>query len=174
MTGAGLALLRARGADGVPHPGGTLGAHLARVAERLASYGAPEDVCAAGACHAAYGTDGFDRALLGPDERPVLRAAIGAAAEALVHDYGRCDRAATYPGLRGDPVRLVDRRTGRATLVDRADLRGFALLTVANELDVLEHGPPGPDDHRAVAALVDKLDDLLPPVARADAGRVLG
>jgi hypothetical protein len=52
-------LLRARGAGGLPHPGGTLLEHLSRVRAQLAAWGAAPAVQLAGLCHAAYGTDGF-------------------------------------------------------------------------------------------------------------------
>ncbi|SFU09423.1 hypothetical protein SAMN05660657_05620 [Geodermatophilus amargosae] len=57
-------LLRARGADTIDHPGGTLGTHLERVQRRLAGLGAPPVLQLAGRAHAVYGTDGFDVALL--------------------------------------------------------------------------------------------------------------
>jgi hypothetical protein len=56
--------LRARGAETVAHPGGTLYAHLGRVHDRLAALGHPPQVALAGLAHAAYGTDGFDLTLL--------------------------------------------------------------------------------------------------------------
>lgn len=88
---AGEALLRTRGADSIDHPGGTLLAHLVRVASLLAEWGADDDVQLAGLCHAAYGTDGFGVALLGLDERALVIEAIGQNAEALVY----CTPAAT-------------------------------------------------------------------------------
>src|SRR5439155_15736430 len=91
------AFLRERGADRMPHPGGTLYQHVVRVAGLLAEWGADTDLQLAGLCHACYGTDGFAPALLRPDERPVLADLIGGRAEALVDLYGSCDRAAVYP-----------------------------------------------------------------------------
>ena len=52
-------LLVERGADDLDHPGGTLGAHLRRVAARLVDHGVDETTRRAGLWHAAYGTDGF-------------------------------------------------------------------------------------------------------------------
>jgi (p)ppGpp synthase/HD superfamily hydrolase len=77
--------LLARGAGQLAHPGGTLHAHLNRVAALLAEWGADEDLQVAGLCHASYGTDGFGQALLTLDERPVLRALAGARVESLVY-----------------------------------------------------------------------------------------
>jgi hypothetical protein len=135
-------LLRAHGADAIPHPGGTLLAHLDRVHATLVAWHLPPDVCLAGLCHAAYGTDGFATALLDLADRAVLAAAIGPAAERLVHFYGSCDRDRTYPLLAGPaPVAWRDRWTGETTFPSDAELRAFLSITVANELDVIDHNP---------------------------------
>jgi hypothetical protein len=171
VTAPGSALLRARGAADVPHPGGTLDAHLGRVADLLARFGASEVARAAGACHAAYGTDGFPRALLALDERHRLRDAIGPAAEGLVYRYCSCDRAATHHCLGADPVPFADRFTGETVPVVREELRDFAVLTVANEVDVTAHAGLLPADRRALRALTRSVADLLPDAARIAADR---
>lgn len=126
------------GADTIDHPGGTLLAHLVRVADQLAAWDAAADVVLAGLCHATYGTAGFATALLPVDRRAELVDVIGPAAEAMVYLYAGCDRAATYPLLGGTgPVDLVDRFTGPARSVEPGELRVFMEITVANELDVL-------------------------------------
>src|SRR4051794_18553059 len=102
-----------RGATTLPHPGGTLGAHLQRVGDRLEGYSVGPDVVDAGRCHAAYGTDGFPTALVGLDERDLLRHRIGERAEQLVHEYCSCDRARTYPGIGEAEPTLHDRWTDR-------------------------------------------------------------
>jgi hypothetical protein len=172
-TDPGLLLLLDRGAGELAHPGGTLGAHLRRVGDRLAAHGVDEDVRRAGLCHAAYGTDGFPHPLLSLDERPVLRALVGVRAEAIVLHYAACDRVRTYTALAGDPVVFVNRFTGTATPTPRTSLREFAALTVANELDVLDHGALTRADCEELRALVADLDDLLTPAARVDALRSL-
>lgn len=129
--------LVSHGVEGVEHPGGTLLAHLRRVADQLAAWGATDDLVIAGLCHATYGTDGFGRALLPLRRRAELVNVIGAAAEGLVYRYASCDRAATYPELRGTgPARFRDRFTGEWHDIDPAE---FLLLTAANELDVVAH-----------------------------------
>jgi hypothetical protein len=139
------------GADGIEHPGGTLYAHLVRVADRLAAWAAADDVVLAGLCHATYGTAGFAPALLPVERRSELVDVIGPAAEAVVYLYAGCDRAATYPLLGGTgPVQMVDRFSGPARTVEPGELRAFMEITVANELDVLaqnadyaaRYGPP--------------------------------
>jgi hypothetical protein len=90
-------------------------------------------------CHASYGTDGFGHALLARDDRGRLRDVIGNDAEALVNLYGMCDRTRTYPALASEPLRIVDRFTGQPTVICGSELRDFAVLTIANELDVARH-----------------------------------
>src|SRR5947209_887965 len=134
------AWLRARGTERIEHPGGTLHDHLRRVATLLGDWGAGPLLEAAGLCHACYGTDGYRRALLDLGDRKTLAALIGGSAEALVYLYGSCDRAVAYPQLAGaGAVRLRDRFTGKTHAPDEHDVRGFAELTAANELDVLRH-----------------------------------
>jgi hypothetical protein len=134
--------LRERGAARLAHPGGTLLDHVTRVAALLAEWGAGEELRAAGLCHACYGTDGYAPALLGLDERPVLREMIGERAESLVYLYASCDRAAVYPGLASEgPVPFVNRFTGATRTPPEREIRAFVELTAANELDVVRHHP---------------------------------
>jgi catechol 2,3-dioxygenase-like lactoylglutathione lyase family enzyme len=130
------------GAGQLSHPGGTLYEHLVRVAALLGDWGASEDLQAAGLCHACYGTDGYPHALLGLDDRPVLRALAGDRAESLVYLYGSCDRSTVHPALKEPgPVPFRDRFTGRTRTPPERDIRAFAELTAANELDVIRHNP---------------------------------
>ena len=136
----GWRLMMDRGAGTIDHPGGTLGAHLRRTGERLASYGVDDDLVVAGRCHAAYGTAGFDVALLTLDERDLLRTRIGVRAEALVHEYCSCDRRLTYPAI-GDAAPLMhDRWSGESYPLPPARAAAFCNLTVANELDIADQG----------------------------------
>ncbi|WP_343243583.1 VOC family protein [Streptomyces sp. SID8499] len=168
--------LRDRGADRMPHPGGTLLAHLSRVARQLAEWGADPDVQAAGLCHAAYGTDGFDESLLATTERATLAALIGERAEGLVHLYGSCDRDAVYPLLGGDrPVVFRDRLTGVEHTPSDADLRAFVEIIAANELDVLAHNEDLAARYgAALYGLFARSRDLLSADAWAACTRQLG
>ena len=167
-------LLVERGADAVDHPGGTLGAHLRRVAARLADHGVDETTRRAGLWHAAYGTDGFPTALVGLDERRLVADAIGTEAESQVYLYASCDRSATYPGL-GDPVvTFTDRFSGTAGGMPRPHLRTFAAVTVANELDIVDHLALEPSLRRQLADLLAPLRDLLTPAAADDLAATLG
>jgi hypothetical protein len=168
-----LALLRERGAETIEHPGGTLYAHLRRVHDRLAKHGAPEDVRLAGLAHAVYSTDGFDVALLDLAERPTMRALVGDPAELLIYRYGACDRGRTWRSLV-DTAAVWDRFTGAVWLLDTDDLRGFADLSIVNELDVVEHS-------RKIAAkygdyfrtLFEAWTPIASPTVIADARAVL-
>ena len=135
------ALLEDLGAAGIPHPGGTLLAHLRRVQARLAAWNARPALQLAGLCHAFYGTDGFPTALLPLDRRGELVRAIGAEAESIVYFYGACDRKATYPTLADQGGDVRDRFTGRCHTPDLRLRRDFAEITAANELDLADHDP---------------------------------
>jgi hypothetical protein len=134
------AFLASHGAEGMPHPGGTLLQHLVRVREQLATWHCSIDIQLAGLCHAAYGTDGFAPSLLDLADRAMLADLIGARAEHLVYLYASCDRQTTYPRL-GTPQRpqFRDRFTGTDFDPSHEDLRAFVAITAANEIDVFEH-----------------------------------
>ena len=132
-----IALLRARGADTIAHPGGVLLAHLQRTRALAIELGASPELAIAALCHAAYGTDGFAVALLDLAERSTLREVIGVPAERLVYVYGACARRETYARLAELPLVVADRFTGERHELDADDATCFALLTIANELDVL-------------------------------------
>ncbi|GAB0104223.1 hypothetical protein JMUB6875_31970 [Nocardia sp. JMUB6875] len=142
--------LRDRGADTIDHPGGTLLAHLRRVADVLAAWGHDEDLQLAGLAHAVYGTDGFDRYLVELSDRPTVIDLLGPRAESLIYFYASCDRTALYPRIDATPLVFRDRFTGDEFEPDDSDFRAFLELTAANELDVMaqnsdlatQHGAP--------------------------------
>ena len=168
--------LRSSGAEGMTHPGGTLYAHLLRVARTLRGWGADPEVQLAGLCHAAYGTDGFAPRLLDSTERERLVAVVGVRAEALVRLYGGCARDVVYPRLgRESPVRFLDRFTGLESAPEPAALRAFAEITVANELDVLAHNAELKARHgRALFGLFGRMRGLLSEAAWAACVAQLG
>jgi uncharacterized protein (TIGR00369 family) len=141
--------LASRGANKVPHPGGTLLAHLERVHALLGQWGARPAVRLAGLCHAYYGTDGFPAALGDTAHREELAAIIGEEAERLVYFYASCDRRFSYPHLGEPEGRFKDRFTGTVLISPLPLRRDFAELTAANELDIMQvnsglraqHGP---------------------------------
>jgi hypothetical protein len=134
-------LLAARGADGIPHPGGTLLAHLERVSALLGRWDARPALRLAGLCHAYYGTAGFPVMLGDPVGRDELVAVIGEEAERLVYFYASCDRHFSYPHLAEPAGAFRDRFTGTVLSPPWAMRRDFAELTAANELDIAEANP---------------------------------
>jgi len=145
--------LRVRGGDHVEHPGGTLLEHLCRVADRLQHQGADHDTVVAGLCHAAYGTAGFPHALFALSERELLTSWIGPEAENLVYLYCASDRRKASPE-DGWPWTLHDRFTSaRVTTPDHV-ARALLDITLANEIDILQHARLSPADRAELGALV--------------------
>lgn len=140
MTDAVLAWPRDRGAESIPHAGGSLYEHLGRVADRLATHGAAPALRLAALTHAAYGTDGFPTSLLDVARRAELRALIGDEAEEHVYRYGGCDRGRTWRALPSSRL-IWSRFTGHSEAPTPASLRAFADLSIVNELDVYERSP---------------------------------
>lgn len=117
---------------------------------------------------AAYGTAGFDQALLSVSHRDRLAEVIGVTAEALVYLYASCDRDVVYPRLERDrPVRFRDRFTGGERFLVERDARSLMEITAANELDVLTAGPELAAQHTSdLCRFFEVTADLLSPAAR--------
>jgi len=157
-TARAFELQRSLGADRIDHPGGTLLAHLHRVHALTVEWSASPRTRLAASCHATFGTDGFPHALLPTTQRQRLDEVIGSAAASLVYLYGACDRSPTYRDLGRRPLPVRDRFTGGTTPIHEADLVDFAVLSIANELDVARFAPL-PD------AAVDQLRRLIAALA---------
>lgn len=155
---AAVALLRELGAGETEHLDGSLLTHLESTEAILRGWGAPETVALAGLCHAFYGTDGFPPSLLDLDERGRLAAAAGDDVEAIVYRYASCDRSATYAALGPPTVAFTDRFRGVTGPLDAAGMEEFALLTVANELELARRGIFD-------AALVGRIGELFDALA---------
>lgn len=162
-------LQRGLGAERIEHPGGTLLAHLRRVHALAVEWNADPRTRLAAICHASYGTDGFRHALLPSTDRQRLRDVIGPDAEALVYLYGACDRERTYPELGRRPLPAADRFTTTSNMIDGADLRDFAVLTIVNELDVARHAQLPASTRTQIRDLVAALASYAP----AEAARAL-
>jgi pimeloyl-ACP methyl ester carboxylesterase len=161
------ALLRTGGTDRIDHPGGTLADHLDRTGAVLEEWGAEPWVVDAGRMHAAYGTDGFPHPLPGVTPEKVV-AAVGARSERLIDLYCHCHRAHSYPTFLGAAPAVIDRRDGARHALDRVQVRAFAELTVANELDVLARAPDLQERHGpALAKLFASWRPLVGQQARA-------
>jgi hypothetical protein len=154
-----LAFLRRVGAAALPHPGGTLLAHLIRTAQTLERWDADPALVTAGLCHAAFGTVGFPFALISLEQRGELALCIGTEAEAIVEAYSRDDRTRSLGGSDSDP--LCDRYTGTLWIPSPAMRRHLAELSAANELDVLEHAALEPPVREALKVMLANLRVLL-------------
>jgi hypothetical protein len=165
------------------HLNGTLLEHLMATEELLRSWDSPEDLCLAGLCHAAYGTDGFAPCLVSWHDRDVLVRAIGAAAEEKVYLYASCDRDLLYPQLSGaGPVMFRDRFLSRTLEPTDDQLQDFVDLTLANELEIAISGRTvaGTDDARSpselppwIVPLVGAMERRASPGVRRGSQRIL-
>ncbi len=162
-----FALQEVLGAERIKHPGGTLLAHLRRVHALTVAWGASPRTRLAAICHASYGTDGFPHSLLPVAERRRLRQVIGSDAEALVYRYGACDRSRTYLELGKGALPVTDRFTGETSSLQGAELHDFAVLTIANELDVARHARPPAADIEQLRRLFAALESYAPDEAAA-------
>jgi hypothetical protein len=171
---AAYRLLVERGSAAIEHLGGDLLTHLEGTEAILRAWSVAEDVALAALCHAAYGTAGFATHLLSLTERSVLQRAVGAEAEQIVYRYASCARDAVYPGLGRRPLVFTDRFTNTRQELSDAEARTFALVTAANELDLINRdvlSRTGRDDvidllHRLVPYAPDVLEAAVPPRAR--------
>jgi pimeloyl-ACP methyl ester carboxylesterase len=164
------AFLRSRGAERLVHPGGSLYEHLCRVSVLLSDWGADETTQMVGLCHACYGTDGFDHAMVDRADRQVLVELIGPTAESLVYLYCSCDRAVAYPPLADNrPVAFRDRFTEHLHTPSEQEIRNFMEVTAANELDALAHNQALLAEHGAdlVALFTGARDHLSDSAWRA-------
>jgi hypothetical protein len=172
-----IAFLWSRSADAVPHLGGTLLDHLLGTERLLRRWGCPEQLCLAGLCHAAYGTDGFAPHLVSWRHRGVLAEALGeggTAVEETVYFYASCDRSVLYPQLATDgPVTFRDRFLDVTFEASEVQLRDFADLTLANELEIATDGGDGPRTASTlpawIAPLVERIQHRASPRARRGA-----
>ncbi|MBI3861865.1 MAG: hypothetical protein HY290_08205 [Planctomycetia bacterium] len=160
---AARAYLLSHSADLVAHPGGTLMKHLNGTCELLRAWNTPAEICLAGLCHTAYGTDGWPNTMEDPARRGKLTDIIGPDGEQLVYFYAACDRAWLYPQLAPgalvgihdlERAREVQRNipasiTGETAITFRDRFSGnvfvpspdvyaaFLELTFANELEII-------------------------------------
>ncbi|MGW6985648.1 DUF6817 domain-containing protein [Streptomyces sp. NPDC054932] len=175
MSDHAVAWLRELGAQELAHPGGTLLAHLERVRDLLASWGARPVLRRAGLCHAFYGTDGFPAGLLPLARRADLASVIGDEAEEIVYLYAACDRAASYPTLACEEAAFRDRFTGRVQSPAPELRRDLAELSAANELDLARIDPAFRAAWGAeLLALFTRWRGLLSEPARRECRAVLG
>jgi hypothetical protein len=161
-------------AAGTDHLFGPLLEHLVGVERLLREWGARDDLALAGLCHAAYGTAGFDEAMIDVADRAVLSEAVGPAVENLVYVYASCDRDAVYPRLPGTaPVDFADRFRGTSRLLGEAELRDFMDLTLANEVELAAASPGGPAEWTWLADFCAECGHRASPAAASGAAAIL-
>ena len=145
-----VSFLKARGADDIRHVTASLLGHLESTRDLLRDWGNHPFICAAGLCHAVYGTAGFPTALLEVSRRNELTALIGAEAEALVYFYAACDRPHVYPQIgRTQFIEYRDRFTGETFAADDGMMRALLEVTFANELELARATPDTKRDVRS-------------------------
>ncbi|WP_433994213.1 DUF6817 domain-containing protein [Bradyrhizobium japonicum] len=118
-----LAWLRARGADCIPHSGGTLYGHLTRTCLHVVRWGASAHVVRGALFHSVYGTRSFRHRLLSHEERPIVRSLIGGDAEQLVFLFSTLDRKKIFSeGNKVPPVCRPERVLRELAIIELANL----------------------------------------------------
>lgn len=133
---AAVSFLKSIGTQNVDHSNDGLLAHLQATSDLLRRWGNSDDICLAGLCHAVYGTDGFETALLDISQRDEVKAAIGEAAEAFVYIYASCDRKFLYPLIGSRPLRFRDRFTQTEFEPAEDMLCACVELLLANDVEI--------------------------------------
>jgi len=129
--------LKELGAGEFAHLDGTLERHLIGVYELLEAWGADRTLRRAGLFHAAYGTSGFNTAMVSLERRSEIAGIIGNDAERIVYTYCACDRASVWPQFgMAETITFRDRFAGEVRLLPDAELREFCELTCANEVEI--------------------------------------
>jgi hypothetical protein len=134
--------LSALGVGDFVHLNGSLTTHLVAVYDILKLWGADDGLRRAGLYHAAYGTAGFDQAMVSLDRRSEIASLIGVDAEAIVYAYCACDRRVVWPRIGVEKVvQFRDRFTGGNHVIEGRPLRAFCELSCANELELAYSDP---------------------------------
>jgi hypothetical protein len=157
------------GIEQVPHTDKSYLAHLIAVYRLLESQGYSPDVCRAGMFHSIYGTEKFQGFTLPLGRRDEVRALIGDRAERLAYLNCAMDRTSFDRVLSRteEPYRIVDRLTGEAVEMSRAD---FDDLCRIHLFDWLEQVPRSREwDYRRAA--YRKMAERLGPAAQEDCER---
>lgn len=153
-----LDLLRRYHATETPHSGRHLIDHLVGVHDLLEAWGNKPEICRAGLFHSIYGTNIFTHRSAGFDQRPVIRAAIGAPAERLAYLFCSVDRplALLQALIRHSPI-LPDMVAGGDVPVEAWELAALLEIEVANFLEQ-------PED-RDIIARIDQIIRAVDPDA---------
>jgi hypothetical protein len=141
-----LAFLTEVGATHTPHHAGrSLSTHLAATWKILNDWQQPEAICIAGLCHSVYGTDAFDTACLGPEDRARVRNKIGIDAEKISYLFGAMERDTFLANFTSGSI--TDRFTRKSMKTSKDERAAICHILLANELDLViaKKGASRPD-----------------------------
>lgn len=163
-----LEFLAEIGATKTPHHAGrSLSTHLIATWKILTEWQQPDAVCIGGLCHSLYGTDAFDTACLGPDDRTKVRTVIGPEAEQISFLFGAMRREAFLSQINSGQIenRFSDTRTS----ISHSECSALCHILLANELDLViaKKGSGRPDKvSKKVAPIFLQLEPFLSPTAK--------
>ena len=125
------------GAGDFIHLSSSLEDHLKKTRNLLSDWGASNVLQDAGLFHAAYGTAGFEAAMVDTSQREKIAQIIGKSAEQIVYTYCACDRAFVWPLIDGSSsINFRDRFKEETGLLEGQELKDFCELTIANETQI--------------------------------------
>ena len=164
------------GAGNFDHIDGNLIDHLHGTKELLREWSASTTLQDAGLYHAAYGTAGFDEALVTVKQRNEIAKIIGKEAEEIVYLYCACDREYFWPQIGVVAVpEFKNRFTGQLFQLSPQQLCDFCELTAANEIEIAMDNPPFINEHgHALYSIFKNMCNYISKPANASVEMVLG
>ncbi len=163
------AFIQRAGGSELSHPGGSLSKHLHRVGDTLRRWGVDATLVDAGRLHAAYGTQGFALPANEVATKDQLLQTVSAESNRLISLYARCDRRASFATWSTEEPVLVDRSNGTTLALSEGDRISLIALTVANEIDVLNHDAVLATTHgAALSNLFATWRQWLPPAGNKE------
>ncbi len=162
------------GAGDFKHLSGSLEDHLNKTRDLLSDWAASDELKDAGLYHAAYGTAGFDSAMVDTSQRTRIANIIGERAEKIVYTYCACDRTIVWPCLDGShSVKFRDRFEDQTGLLEGQELKDFCELTIANEVQIaMDNEEFGQKNGPFFRELVHRLGQNLSHEARLAAAKI--
>jgi len=164
------------GAGDFDHIDGSLIDHLQGTQKLLKEWSASTTLEIAGLYHAAYGTAGFDEALVSVEQRDKISKIIGSEAEDMVYLYCACDRDYFWPQIGVVAVpEFKNRFTGQLFQLRPQELRDFCELTVANEIEISMDNPSFIDEYgQSLYSIFTNMRHYISESASASVEQVLG
>jgi len=167
--------LQQLGAGKFEHLHGSLIQHLEATYALLNTWHADKPLCDAGLYHAAYGTVGFESAVVELSQRTNIANIIGQSAENIVYLYCACDRDYVFKQLgRTANILFKDRFTQQTCILTLIQARQFCELTAANELELAISSEEFRTKHgKGLLSLLLKMKPFLSEPANAMVQKVL-